>query len=41
MRRRRLEREALGRREVTPLEELCVSALYASGLFMILAALFL
>ena len=41
MRRRRLEREALGSGEPTPLEELVVGTLYAAGICMILAALFL
>ena len=41
MRRRRLEREALGSRDTTPFEELAVRTLYAAGICMILAALFL
>ena len=42
LRRRRLEREALGPgREHTPLSELFVQGLYVAGICMILASLFL
>jgi hypothetical protein len=41
LRRRRLEREALGTRDDTPLGELFVRGLYAAGICMILASLFL
>jgi hypothetical protein len=41
LRRRRLEREALGARDETPAGELWIRTLYACGLCMILAALFL
>lgn len=41
MRRRRLEREALGSRDDTPVVELVIRTLYVTGICMILSALFL
>ena len=41
LRRQRLEREALGTRDDTPLAEHLVRGLYVAGICMILASLFL